>query len=218
MNAMSDERIAAGMARQLAARAAALDAGTAHRGWKVAFATPPSRAAAGVDRSVVGFLTDATELPDGAEIAIGDWTRPTIEAELAVRVGDDLRAAAVAVAIEVVDLNLSLQDTEDVLAGSIFHRHYVVGDPRAGDDASDVHIRALVDRKLVAAQDDPTSVIGTPPEIVTTVAEELRRHGQQLRPGDLIMGGSAIPLHPVAPGQHLVVEADGLGALELTFS
>jgi 2-keto-4-pentenoate hydratase len=213
----ADARIRAGMQRQLAARAAALAAGAAHRGWKVAFATPPSRAAAGVDRSVVGFLTDATELPTGAEIAIAEWTRPTIEAELAVHVGDELAVAAVAVAIEVVDLELPVDATEDVLAGSIFHRHYVLGEPRPGEDASDVHVRALVDRELVAAQDEPTAVIGTPPEIVATVADELRRHGEELRPGDLILGGSTIPLHPVAPGQRLRVEADGLGALELTF-
>jgi 2-keto-4-pentenoate hydratase len=205
------------MHRQLAARAAALATGAAHRGWKVAFATPPSRAAAGVDRSVVGFLTDATELPDGAEVAIAGWTRPTIEAELAVHVGDDLTATAVAVAIEVVDLDLPLDQTEDVLAGVVFHRHYVVGAPRPGDDASDVHIRALVDDELVASQDDPTSVIGTPPAIVTTVAEELRRHGEELCPGDLILGGSTIPLHPVSAGQRLRVEAGGLGVLGLTF-
>jgi 2-keto-4-pentenoate hydratase len=212
-----DARIRAGMARQLAARATALDAGATHRGWKVAFATPPSRAAAGVDRSVVGFLTDATELPSGAEIALADWTRPTIEAELAVHVGDDLTAAAVVVAIEVVDLDLPLAQTEDVLAGGVFHRHYVLGAPRAGDDASDVHIRALVDDELVASEDHPTSVIGTPPEIVTTVAEELRRHGEELRPGDLILGGSTIPLHPISPGQRLRVEAGALGVLGLTF-
>jgi 2-keto-4-pentenoate hydratase len=217
MNTMSEERIRAGMARQLAARAAALQAGAAHRGWKVAFATPASRAAAGVERSVVGFLTDATELPDGAEIAIGDWTRPTIEAELAIHVGDDLSAAAVAAAIEVVDVDVPVQETEDVLAGSIFHRHYVLGDPRQGAEVADVRIRALVDGELVAAQDDPCSIVGNPSQIVATVGEELARHGEQLRPGDVILGGSTIPLHPVAPGQHLRVEADGLGTLELRF-
>jgi 2-oxo-3-hexenedioate decarboxylase len=214
---VSEDRIGAGMQRQLAARTAALDAGAAHRGWKVAFATASSRAAAGVERSVVGFLTDVTELPDGAEIAIADWARPTIEAELAVRVGEDLSAVAVAVAIEVVDLNLPVDQTEDVLAGAIFHRHYVVGAWRAGDDASDVHVRAFVDDELVASQGDPTSVIGAPRQIVTTVADELRRHGEQLRAGDLVLGGSTIPLQPIGRGQRLRVEAGALGALGLSF-
>jgi 2-keto-4-pentenoate hydratase len=214
MNATSGDRLAAGMARQLAARAAALDAGATHRGWKVAFATPASREAAGVDRSLVAFLTDATERPSGAEIAIADWSRPTIEAELAVHVGDDLAVGVLAAAIEAVDLDRPLDRTEDVLAGAIFHRHYVLGAPRP---VADVRIRALVDGKLVASEDDPWSVIGTPPQIVATVADELARHGERLLPGDLILGGSTIPLQPVTPGQHLRVEADGLGALELTF-
>jgi 2-keto-4-pentenoate hydratase len=216
----SDERIAAGMRRQLATRDAALEAGAARRGWKVAFATPQSQVAAGVDRSVVGFLIDATELPDGAEVAVDGWTKPTVEAELAIHVGDDLGVAAVSAAIEVVDPDLPVDRTEDVLAGDVFHRHYVLTPPdaaRRGGDVADVRIRAFVDGELVAAQDDPCSVVGLLPNIVATVAAELARHGEQLQPGDLILGGSTTGMHPVTAGQRLRVEADGLGALELSF-
>jgi 2-keto-4-pentenoate hydratase len=217
----TDDRITAGMRRQLAARDAALAAGAARRGWKVAFATPQSRVAAGVDRSVVGFLTDATELPDGAAVVVEGWTKPTIEAELAIHVGDDLGIAAVSAAIEVVDPDLPVDQTEDVLAGDVFHRHYVLTPPdagRGGGDVADVRIRAFVDGELVAAQDDPCSVVGLLPDIVATVAAELARHGEQLRPGDLILGGSTTGMHPVAAGQRLRVEADGLGELEISFS
>jgi 2-keto-4-pentenoate hydratase len=216
----SDQRIAAGMRRQLAARDAALEAGAARRGWKVAFATPQSRVAAGVDRSVVGFLTDATELADGAEVAVDGWTKPTIEAELVIHVGDDLGVAAVSAAIEVVDPDLPADQTEEVLAGDVFHRHYVLTAAdagRRGGEVADVRIRAFVDGELVAAQDDPCSVVGLLPDIVATVAAELARHGEQLQPGDLILGGSTIAMHPVSAGQRLRVEADGLGTLELSF-
>jgi len=216
----SDERIAAGMKRQLAARDAALDAGAARRGWKVAFATPQSQVAAGVDRSVVGFLTDATELPDGADVAVAGWTQPTVEAELAIHVGDDLDVVAVSAAIEVVDPDLPIDRTEDVLAGDVFHRHYVLTAPdaaRRGGDVADVRVRAFVDGELVASQDDPCSVVGLLPDIVATVAAELARHGEQLQAGDVILGGSTTGMYPVSAGQRLRVEADGLGTLELGF-
>jgi 2-keto-4-pentenoate hydratase len=215
------ERIRRGMAHQLAARAAQLRAGATHRGWKVAFTTPQSRAAAGVDRSVVGYLTEATELPDGATVPIGGWTRPTIEAELAIHVGEDTTIAAVGAAIEVVDIDLPLDRIEDVVAGGIFHRHYVLGDPdpaRSGGDVGGVRIRALLDDELAAAEDDPCSVIGELPEVVVKLAEELERHGERLRAGDVILAGSAIPLQPVVVGQRLRVEAEGLGKLTLSFA
>ena len=87
---------------------------------------------------MVGYLTDRTELRSAATVAIGGWTRPMIEAELAVQlrgplsVGDDAGEAAaviagVSLAIEVVDVSIPLHHTEDVLAGDIFHRHFVTG-------------------------------------------------------------------------------------------
>lgn len=215
-----DDRITAGMKRQLAARDAALAAGAARRGWKVAFATPQSQVAAGVDRSVVGFLTDATEVSDGAQVALDGWTNPTVEAELAIHVGDDLGVAAVSAAIEIVDPDLPIDQTEDVLAGDVFHRHYVLTPPdagRRGGDVADVRIRALVEGELVGAHDDPCSVVGLLPDIVAKVAAELARHGEQLQPGDVILGGSTTGMHSVRPGQRLRVEADGLGALEVAF-
>jgi 2-keto-4-pentenoate hydratase len=210
------------MARQLADRARVLEAGAAqHRGWKVAFTTPQSQAAAGVDRPVIGWLSSATELPDGATLDVAGWHRPTAEAELALHVGDDGGIAAVGAAIEIVDLDRPLDQVEEVIAGSIFHRAYVLGaaDPeRRGGRVDGVRIRALLDGSEVAAEADPCSVIGELPDVLAGVSAELDRHGLSLAPGDVILAGSAIPLQPVEAGQRLRVEAEGLGALELTLA
>jgi 2-keto-4-pentenoate hydratase len=209
------------MARQLSTRARAIEDGAGHRGWKVAFTTPQSRTSAGVDRSVVGWLSSTTELPDGATVNVEGWSRPTIEAELAIHVGPDGEIAAVGAAIEVVDLDLPLDQLEDVVAGSIFHRGYVLGEPdlaRRGGQVDGVRIRAFVDGVEVAAQDDPTSVIGALPGVLAAVSAELGHHGLSLVPGDVILAGSAIPLQPMTAGQSLRVETDGLGALELAFA
>jgi 2-keto-4-pentenoate hydratase len=227
-----DVRIERGMQRQLHARTQALAAGAAHRGWKVGLSTPASQAAAGMTQPVLGFLTDATELGDGAEVTIGGWTRPTVEAELAILLASDVagqadeperRSAigAVAVAIEVVDVTVPLDQLESLLAADIFHRHFLVGPwspGRAGGDVDGVGIEAWLDGALIATTEDPCSVIGELPDVVGFVADELAAVGLRLTAGDTIMAGSAIPLTPVQPGQRLRVRGSTLGELTLSFT
>lgn len=227
-----DQRLARGMRRQLASREQLLDAGARHRGWKVGLTTAASRAAAGIDTPLIGFLTDATELSSDAQLEIGDWTRPTIEAEIAIRLGanvdrelDEQRAsgaiAALAVAIEVVDLTVPLTEVEELLAQDIFHRRFVLGPwvtARAGGDLAGITVRAWLDDQPVATATDPGAVIGPMPAVVQLVARQLADEGLVLASGDVILAGSAIPLTPVAPGRRLRVEASGLGRLRLSFA
>jgi 2-keto-4-pentenoate hydratase len=220
------------MARQSAERARRLRAGATHRGWKVAFTTATARAAAGVEHSVVGYLTDRTELASGAAVELSHWTRPMIEAELAVRLSAPIepdaelaqaRAAigAVAVAIEVVDVSIPLHELEEVLAGDVFHRHFLLGPwshDLAGGDIADVAVQAWLDDQLAAAESAPMTVIGDPPAVLVAVAGELAGQDLGLEAGDVVMLGSVIALTPVSRGQRLRVAASGLGQLELSFT
>jgi 2-keto-4-pentenoate hydratase len=228
-----DPRLVSGMVRQLAARAAAIDAGARPLGWKVALGAPASQQAAGIDQRVVGYLTDRSVIADGATVAIGDWTQPKIEGEIAIHLGADVPAGAdaataaaaigaLAAAIEVVDTSHPLSELERLLAGGIFHRGVVLGPPvaaRAGGDDSGIVVSASLDGAEVARAEDPRSVIGgSPAEVVQFVAGQLAHDGLALRAGDVIIGGSAIPLTPVAPGQRLRLEVAPLGVLELSFT
>lgn len=221
------------MARQLAARAAAIDAGARPLGWKVALGAPASQQAAGIDQRVVGHLTDRTLWADGASVPVGGWAQPKIEGEIAIHLaadvppGADAATAAAAIgalgaAIEVVDSAHPLSELERLVAGGIFHRGVVLGPPveaRAGGDDSGIVVTAALDGAEVARAEDPRAAIGgSPAEIVQFVAGQLAHDGLSLRAGDVIIGGSAIPLTPVAPGQRLRLEVAPLGALELTFT
>jgi len=220
------------MERQRAAREALIAGGANHRGWKVGLTTPLARAAAGIDSSVVGFLTDRTELTSGAEVAIADWTKPMIEAELAIEICADIDPEAdvpsaqtaiggLAVAIEIVDLTVPMAQVEELLAIDIFHRHFVVGpqsNARAGGDATGITVQAWLDGESVAMEEDPCAVIGAPTDTVRLVARELAQIGLSLSSGDVILAGSTIPMTADSPGQRLRVEATTLGALDLTFA
>jgi 2-keto-4-pentenoate hydratase len=231
LHGMVDARIALGIARQLASRDQSLAQGAMLRGWKVAFSTPAAQAAAGVEQPLVGWLADTTEVDSGATIDVLAWEKPTVEAELAIHLGADVAPngtvaeaaqaiAAVGAAIEVVDLDRPFDALEDVIAAGLFHRRYVLGVPdtsRAGGDVAGIAISGSLGAVVYASERDPSAVIGALPAVTRFVADELDRHGERLRAGDVILAGSALPLQRVAPGQRLCVDAGPLGALELRF-
>lgn len=222
-----DPRVADGMREQLASRRARLDAGERPLGWKVGFGSPASFELLSTDRPLVGFLTDASLLDDGAEVAIGDWMAPALEAEIAVRLAADVAGdasrdevreaiAGLAVAIELVDVHPPPSDVRAILAGNIFHRHVVLGpfdeDRRDGEGVTG---RVARDGVEVAATDDPAAATGELVEVVRLTAELLAACGERLREGEVVITGAVVPLCPVAPGERWRVELPPLGALEV---
>jgi 2-keto-4-pentenoate hydratase len=220
-----DPRVRAGMEAQLALRRERLAAGDRHLGWKVGFGAPEAIERLGTDRPLVGFLTRGGLVEDGAEVAVGEWTAPALEPEIAVHLaadvpGDaawsDVRAAVagVSAAIELADVSFEPDDVRRILAGNIFQRHVVLGPVRADAvDASAVRARVLRDGEEVAATDDPAAATGEILEVVRLTAELLDAVGERLRAGDVIITGSVVPPLPCGPGQAFTADLEPLGRL-----
>jgi 2-keto-4-pentenoate hydratase len=68
---LHDDRVARGMRAMLALRAERLESGERPLGWKVGFGSAAAVEALGTDRPLVGFLTDAALLDDGATVPVG---------------------------------------------------------------------------------------------------------------------------------------------------
>jgi 2-keto-4-pentenoate hydratase len=217
-----DPRVVAGMRAQLARRRALLEAGARPIGWKLGLGTPAAMEKAGTTAALVGFLCDRTQLPDGAEVAIGGWTKPGAEPEIAVHLARDVPADAGAAeaeaaigglgaAIELADLDVPADDVEAVLASDIFHRHVILGPPRAHAGP----LRAEADGKVV---EDPWAVVGDPVANVRHVAAHLAAFGEALRAGDVIITGSLVPIVAVAAGDRFRYRNDPLGELAVAFT
>jgi 2-keto-4-pentenoate hydratase len=225
-----DPRIAEGMREQLALRRSRIRAGERPLGWKVGFGSPAAFEKLAIDRPLVGFLTDAGLLADGAEVPVGDWVAPALEAEIAVRVGADVPGdasrdavrdaiAAAAAAIELADVHPPPEDVGAILAGNVFHRHVVLGSfDTAGRDADGVSCRVLRDGIEIASTDDPAALTGEIAEVVRLTAGLLAACGETLRAGDVVITGAVVSPVPVAPGERYRVELEPLGALELSFT
>jgi 2-keto-4-pentenoate hydratase len=190
-----DPRLTSGMAQMLATRETDFYNGARRLGWKVGFNTPAAMQALGIDAPIVGYLTNATLVPDGATISLDGFEgTPILESEIAVRIGGDAMAVACAAALEVTDLGDPRIGVERVLAGNVFHRAVILGE--FGDDVS-----------------------GLPAEIHDTVAHvaaTLQEAGESLRLGDVVITG-AMTAVPVKGGEEKTVDFGALGTLRARF-
>jgi 2-keto-4-pentenoate hydratase len=215
------------MERLLALRGERLAAGERAIGWKVGFGAPAAMEKLGTTQPLVGFLTDGTLLADGSSAAVGGWTAPMFEAEIAVHVAADLGAGASAQdvreaigalgpAIELADLDPPPADPEQILAGNIFHRVVILGAPvTEHPPPGEIAARVVRDGEEVARTDTPAALTGDVIEVVRLTAETLAAAGERLRAGEVVITGSVVPPLPVAPGQRLTAELDPLGRLSV---
>ena len=201
------------MRAQLARRDAALAAGAAPVGWKIGFNTPAIQAHFGLTDAVVGYMVDTGVSPDGATVSLAGWAAPAVEVEVAVRVGADGQVAGLAPALELVDLDISFDDIEPVLAGNICHRGVIFGDEVPGVDPWAMVATVTKAGEVVAEgrlTEDPATT-------AAFVRSYLAAHGAALEAGDRIIAGSVVAPVAVAPGDELSVSFGPLGHLSVRF-
>lgn len=230
-NPLDDPRILRGMERQLQLRRARLDAGEKLIGWKVGFGAPASLERLRLAAPLVGFLTDKTLLPSGAEVSIDSWTKPALEPEIAVYMDRDLpgdadrptaRAAIAALgpAIELADLDFPPEDVEAILAGNIYNRHVILGeaDPsRAGCRLEELVGRVSHNARELPAVADLQALTGDIVDLVRHVAAVLSGLGEGLHAGDVMIAGSVISPLWVGQSDRVTYTLDPLGPLEISF-
>jgi 2-keto-4-pentenoate hydratase len=195
-------------------RAAELATGVGGIGWKIGFDTPAIQEYFGLNDAVVGYLTDTRVVEPGTTVSLAGWVAPAVEVELAVRVGDDGAIDGAGPALELVDLDISFDDIEPVLAGNVCHRGVVFGPEVPGADPMAMAATVHKDGALVAEG----RMTKDPSLTVAFVRSYLAAHGGALEPGQRIICGSVVPPVPVAPGDSLDVSFGPLGTLNISFS
>jgi 2-keto-4-pentenoate hydratase len=228
-----DPRIVAGMAAQGRLRESRVSAGERRVGWKAGLGTVQAMRAASIDAPLTGFLTNASlasgmTTTDG--LSIEDWRNAKFEPEVAVRLGADVPAgsprttvqaaiAAVAPALEIVDLG-DASDIEQVLADNVFHRAFLIGPFSEAAAAGLGAVRLRVDRDGHDPQNDidPAAALGDLLDVVRALADQIPLSGDELRAGDVIMTGSAIPAVAISGGERFEVSLPGAGSIALAIA
>lgn len=212
--------VVAGMEKLLARRAELLAAGAAPIGWKLAFGTSAAMEKLGTTGPLVGFLTDATVLGDGAECSVSGWTAPKLEPEIALHLGDGGEGVAgIGPAIELADAALPPTETEAVLAGDLYHRAVVLD--RVAAPVPLTHpIAGRIERdgEEYATIADAEAEVGRIEDLAAWTVEYLRHFDVETTAGEVVICGSVVPLLDIAPGLHLRHTVDGIGSLTVSIT
>lgn len=204
---IDDPRILRGMERQLQLRQDRLHAGERSIGWKVGFGAPAALERLRLDAPLVGFLTDITLLAPNSTVSIEGWTKPAVEPEIAIYMGQDLvgkvdrrstqaAIASIGPALELADVNYSPDDVEMILADNIYNRRVMLGqaDPsRAGGSLEGLIGKISRNAKQLPPVANLQQATGDIIDIVSHVASLLFALGERLRAEELIIAGSIIP-------------------------
>lgn len=218
-----DPRVERGMNAQFAG----LD--DAPAGWKLGVGTAAAMEAAGTSGPLLGYLTEATRVDDGAPVDVAGWANAVVEPEVAIFTGADLEpgagrdevAAAISglgMAFELVDIDRPLDAVEENLAGDIFHRGYVLGAPvaaRAGASTDGLDLRVAKNGEEVARTDAPEAAVGDLVDLTLHTVRYLAAFGHKLEAGQFIISGSVVPPVPLASGDEVIYRAGDLGELSL---
>jgi 2-keto-4-pentenoate hydratase len=203
--------IETGTEAMLTRRREILAQGAEPLGWKVGFNVPEVQQKLGIDAPLAGFLTTDSLIED-------EWDEypVVVESEVAVEIGDDGRSiAALLPALELADPPDLDLETEQILAGNIFHRAVAFG-PRV-ETAEPGAARILVNGEEEHSIDAERTGANLE-AMVEAVAARLEAAGEELRAGERIITGVLAPPHEAQEGDTVRLELEALGSVELRFS
>ena len=195
-------------------------------GLKLGFTSQAKAQQMGVSDVIIGTLTDAMRLDDGAVFDRRSAIHPRIEPEVAYLLASDIDGsepgrpltevvAAVAPALEIIDsryrdFRFSLSD---VVADNTSAAGYVIGPWTPLDRAGALDNRAVrleVDGR-VTATGSTAAILGDPARAVAAAARLAARHGFTLRAGTVLLAGAATAAVPLPDNGVVEATITGLG-------
>ena len=188
----------------------------------------------GVSESLHGFITDTHVFGEGAEIPVGNFIHPRIEAEIAVVMKDalsgphcDVAKAAAAVdfvlpAIEIIDSRYAdfKFDVLSVVADNTSAAGYVVGARSRRLEEMDLVTEGVVLSRngKVVEVGAGAAVLGHPLEALAMLANQRAALGAEIPAGALILTGGITAAVAVAAGDDVFVQYQSLGTVRMRFT
>jgi len=204
--------------RQVAALRAAR--GEAVAGYKIGCISEAVQRQLGLDRPAFGHLFVTELYRSGAVLDAAAYDGLAVEGEFAVRMAGDLSIASVFPVIELHNnvFRGTVRTPQELIANNALHAGVVLPPLEIPwpDPAELVHETISVFRngELLGAANGG-AIPGGPFASLAKVAEHLACVGGALKPNQIVLTGSPLPLYPVRPGDHIVVRGPQSTEVEL---
>ena len=205
-------------------------------GKKIGVTSKPVQDMLDVRQPDLGFLTDAMQVADGAQVSLAGvgLIQPRAEGEIAFMLKADLQGpgvtreqvldatAWVAPCFEIVDSRIRdwkirIQDT---VADNASCGIFVIGAQRTEPRALDLAAAAMQMHKngQPCGSGTGAAVQGHPAEAVAWLANTLGAQGIPFLAGEVILSGSLAALVPATAGDRFTMQIEGLGGCSISFT
>ena len=206
--------------------------GITHAGWKVGLTAKAIQEQFNVHEPVFGCLLSEGRIDSGHRFRYDDLIAPGFENEICVVLNRDLVGAKLGIddvaravehchpALEIIETRGDLtRQLSLALADNAQQKFFVIGPPVTLSEALDlsrIGARVTINGAEVGAGRGD-AVLGHPLRSVAWLAGKLAPYGRRLRAGDHIMTGSFTKQFPIARGDRIRTEFEGVGAVEAAF-
>jgi 2-keto-4-pentenoate hydratase len=158
----------------------------------------------------------------GATLRYRAYANPAIEGEMALRIGVD---GGIAAAFPVVELHqfvfraprktlAELVANNGINAGAVIPEHL---EAASLEDWANARTLSISVNGTIVETGALWAMTGGAAEALEWLRGDLGRFGEALKPGDLVLAGTPLGLHPVQGGDHVVVSIDGKDCVECRF-
>ena len=200
--------------------------GESRCGVKLGFTSREKMAQMGVSTLIVGTLTDAMEIADGAEIDLNNYIHPRVEPEVAFRLSRPICGVistaeavhfvdAVAPALEIIDSRFEnfLFSLQDVLADNCSSSGFVVGGWQSKHtDVSNLGIILSLDGRPVQSG-STSAILGHPMRALMEASRLVSELELELKAGDIVLAGAATSAIALSRGIAVHAEFQSIGSV-----
>src|SRR5467141_3298791 len=206
-------------------------------GYKIGCTSPVMQQYLDIPHPCGGGVFAKGVFDSGASLSTKDFVRVGVECEIAVKLGRDLALTeepftaewvaesieAYLPAIEIVDdryVDWQTLGAPTLVADDFFAAGCVLGKPVARVGLPDVlHVagRALINGVEVG-RGTGADVLGHPHNALAWLANHLAAEGRGLHAGQIVLTGSLVKTVWLSAGDHVRMELDGLGEVEVMFT
>ncbi|WP_232698302.1 2-keto-4-pentenoate hydratase [Brevibacillus daliensis] len=186
----------------------------------------------GVHEAIYGTLLHDMLAYEWEPIDCSQLIHPKAEPEIAFFMAEDLQGTNVtaedvlqatqfvAAAIEIIDSryeNFRFTLT-DVVADNCSSARFVIGSKMVSPQELNLVTEGMVMSKNgeIAATGTGAAVLGNPATAVAWAVNKLGERGAGLKKGDIVLAGAMSEAIAIGPGDHVLVQFDGLGSVSLT--